>query len=444
MDELLRLAPVSRYGDWEPGKSTPSPRGGARHLSAVLPALSAAIGCPISTAVHRDPSALRHALGLPDVRSAIVVLVDGLGFWNVAMRLGHAPTLRSLMRETANQQPMSTCAPSTTVAAMATFGTGTCPGLTGMAGYTQRDPASGRMIQLIQFKEVVPPDSTANSAAGSANTFSAASRSPRAGSGVTARPNMTSPALDPLDLQREPTVFESLKAAGMRVTSSGLAKFEASPLTQAALRGPDYVANVTPGERVRAAAEAAREPGLTYLYIRDTDKVGHAHGWDSERWIDCFERVDGQLGQLRRLAPKGTLIVVIADHGMVSADSSRRVDIAADPMLAQGVAQVGGEPRSLMLYAEPDEGPEMIAARWRERLGDEARVVTRDEAIEEGLFGPVSERVKPMLGDVIVQAAGHLTLVDTRTQGDKATRLPAVHGSQTMLESDIPFFVDLI
>lgn len=433
MDELLRLAPVARYGDWEPGESSPSPRGGARHLSAVLPALSAAIGCPISTAVHRDSRALQHALGLPDVRSAIVVLVDGLGFWNVAMRLGHAPTLRSLMRETANQRPMSTCEPSTTVAAMATFGTGTCPGLTGMAGYTQRDPATGRMIQLIQFKEVLPPEGQQGGI-----------RPGRTGSGVTARPQYAAPALDPLDLQREPTVFESLQANGVRVTSCGLAKFADSPLTSAALRGPEYVAKVTPGERVRAAAEAAREPGLTYLYIRDTDKIGHAHGWDSERWIDAFERVDGQLAQLRRLAPRGTLIVVLADHGMVTADPAQRIDIAAEPALARGVAQVGGEPRSLMLYAEEGQDPHDIAGRWRNRLGDSARVTLRDEAIDGGLFGPVSDRIRPMLGDIIVQAAGQITLVDTRTQGDKATRLPAVHGSQTMLESDIPFLVDLI
>ena len=94
---------------------------------------------------------------LPDADSAIVVLVDGLGYWNLAMRLGHAPYLRSLMNESANQRPIATCAPSTTVAAMAAFGTGTCPGLTAMAGYTQLEPASHKLIQLIQFKDALAP-----------------------------------------------------------------------------------------------------------------------------------------------------------------------------------------------------------------------------------------------------------------------------------------------
>ena len=414
MDELLRLVPTVGYGDDAPADG----RGGALHLSAVLPALSAAIGHPTPTKVHADPKACQHALGLPDAESAIVVLVDGLGYWNLAMRLGHAPYLRSLMNERANQRPIATCAPSTTVAAMAAFGTGTCPGLTGMAGYTQLEPASHKLIQLIQFKDALAPK--------------------------PANPHMpVPPMVDPLDLQREETVFEKLAAQGVRVTSSGLPKFAKSPLTEAALRGTDYQSNVTPRDRVLAAARAARTPGLTYLYIRDADKVGHNYGWDSEHWVATFEHIDSQLALLRRSAPKGTLIVIVADHGMVQTDMDQRLDIAAEPRLTQGVELIGGEPRSLMLYVKAGEHPQHVADRWQERLGDSALVRTRKQAFEDGLFGPVSDHVAPMIGDVIVQAAGAATFVDSRTQGDKATHLPSVHGSQTMLEMDIPCLIDV-
>ncbi|GDZ19199.1 nucleotide pyrophosphatase [Bifidobacteriaceae bacterium MCC01963] len=412
MDELLRLVPTVTYGDTAAG------RGGALHLSAVLPALSAAIGHPISTKVHPDPQACKKALGLPDATSAIVVLVDGLGYWNLAMRLGHAPYLRSLMNESANQRPIATCAPSTTVAAMATFGTGTCPGLTGMAGYTQLEPNNHKLIQLIQFKDALAPKPV--------------------------NPRITAPPMvDPHDLQREQTVFEKLRRQEVRVTSSGLPKFAGSPLTEAALRGTDYQANVTPRDRVLAAARAARRPGLTYLYIRDADKVGHNYGWDSEHWVAAFEHIDAQLALLKRSASAGTLIVIIADHGMVQTDMDQRLDIATEPSLIHGVELVGGEPRSLMLYAEPGESPDAIADRWRDRLGDAALVRTQEQACADGLFGPVSERIRPILGDVMVQAAGAATFVDSRTQGDKATHLPSVHGSQTMMEMDIPCLIDV-
>ncbi|MDU5944906.1 MAG: alkaline phosphatase family protein, partial [Bifidobacterium longum] len=318
----------------------------------------------------------------------------------------------------ANQRPIATCAPSTTVAAMAAFGTGTCPGLTAMAGYTQLEPASHKLIQLIQFKDALAPK--------------------------PANPHIpVPPMVDPLDLQREETVFEKLAAQEVRVTSSGLPKFSKSPLTEAALRGTDYQSNVTPRDRVLAAARASRTPGLTYLYIRDADKVGHNYGWDSEHWVAAFEHIDAQLALLKRSAPKGTLIVIVADHGMVQTDMDQRIDIAVEPQLTRGVSLVGGEPRSLMLYAEPDERPEDIACRWRDCLQDRALVRTKDEAIADGLFGPVCERVRPMLGDVVVQAAGAVTLVDSRTQGDKATHLPSVHGSQTALEMDIPCLIDM-
>lgn len=442
-NELLRIVPTVAYGDNTNNTKDPAgetsleckqlvgvgsagpgdarrhvgARGGALHLSAVLPAVASAIGYPIATPVHTDPEACQRALGLPDATSAIVVLVDGLGYWNMAMRLGHAPYLRSLMRDSANHRPIATCAPSTTVAAMATFGTGTCPGLTCMAGYTQRNPATGKLVQLIQFKDPLVQSSN---------------------------PHIKPPVvMDPHDLQQEPTVFESLVAQGVRVTSSGLPKFADSPLTQAALRGSDYLGNANPRDRVIAAARASRAPGLTYLYIRDADKVGHNEGCDSAGWIAAFERIDAQLGLLRRSVPNGTLIVIIADHGMVQTDMSQRIDIADEPQLSRGVALVGGEPRSVMLYGEPDADPADIACRWRERLGDLALVRTRQQAIADGLFGPVCERVLPMLGDVIVQAAGAVTIVDSRTQSDKATHLPSVHGSQTMMEMDIPCLIDM-
>ena len=340
-EALLRLTTPATYGD-----GTAS-RGGALHLSSVLPAISDAIGSPVSTRIHANPAAVREALGMPTASSVIVVLVDGLGYWNIASRIGHAPYLRLLLSDSVNQRSISTCTPSTTVAAMATFGTGTFPGLTGMTGYTQRNPHTGQLCQLIQFRDAPEPE----------------------------------------EVQRMPTVFDTLTGRGVRVTSVGLPKFANSPLTRAALRGSDYHGTLSPTGRIRLACEAAREPGLTYLYIRDTDKVGHAYGWDSDRWVGAFEGVDAQLHMIRRRAPRGTLIVITADHGMIQTDPDQRIDVAEHPELAQGVHMVGGEPRAPMLYTDDDTDPEQVAQRWQEVLGDLAQVRTRAQAANAGMFG---------------------------------------------------------
>ena len=174
------------------------------------------------------------------------------------------------------------------------------------------------------------------------------------------------------------------------------------------------------------------------------DKTGHAEGWESEDWVVQFEKIDDQLDTLRRLAPRGTAIVVVADHGMVAADPAERIDIALDPQLTQDVAMVGGEPRSVMLYAGEGCDVAALAERWRTRLAGKAWVRTKDEAVNAGLFGPVSAHTREVLGDVIVQAARNVTLVDSRTQTEGAMSMPGVHGSQTMLEMDVPCIIDMV
>ncbi len=124
MDELLRLVPTVGYGDDAPADR----RGGALHLSAVLPALSAAIGHPAPHQGPRRSQGMPARVGAARCRIGHKVLMDGLGYWNLAMRLGHAPYLRSLMNENANQRPIATCAPSTTVAAMAAIRYRNLPG----------------------------------------------------------------------------------------------------------------------------------------------------------------------------------------------------------------------------------------------------------------------------------------------------------------------------
>ncbi|WP_165496196.1 alkaline phosphatase family protein [Alloscardovia theropitheci] len=379
-------------------------RGAARHLSAVLPAISSAIGTPISTAIHDNPEQLQHDLGLPNVTSAIVVLIDGLGYWNVVERKGHAPYLRNLLSRNNNDRPISTCFPSTTVAAMGVFGTGTCPGLTGMTGYSQINPATRELSQMIKFTGGLVPE----------------------------------------DVQTQPTIFEKLSEQGVRVTTCGMPQFKKSALTRAALRGTLYISGNTAAHRLEAAIKASHMPGLTYLYIRDADKMGHQYGWDDEHWIGVFENIDSQLRTLASRCAPGTLIVITADHGMINSNPSTRIDISEDESLIQGVEQVGGEPRAVALYACEGENPNDIAERWKARLGNRALIMTRDDAVDSGIYGPVSDEVKPYLGDVIAIACDDTTLIDSRTQSDQATRLPSVHGSLTKAELDIPFFVDVL
>jgi hypothetical protein len=112
--------------------------------------------------------------------------------------------------------------------------------------------------------------------------------------------------------------------------------------------------------------------------------------------------------------------------------------VGTDPALAADVALVAGEPRALHVHLVPDADPEVVAARWTDVLGDAAVVLTREQAVGAGLFGPVSAHVGPLLGDLVVATAGRATVVDSRTQTPASMQLVGVHGSLTTAELRVP------
>ncbi|MFE5340793.1 alkaline phosphatase family protein [Isoptericola sp. NPDC056578] len=390
-----------------------APSYGTGSLAAVLPAVAGALGADLTTATGLRSADCRDALGLPSgVRRVVVVLVDGLGLANLAERGGHAPFLRSLA---ADGRSVLSSFPSTTAAALATFGTGTAPGRTGLLGYTQRNPATGGLATTVSWTEQSDP---------------------------YRRTKLSGPMrAEPEDVQREPTVLETLVRRGVRVTSPGPARFAGSGMTRAALRGPRYAAAEGLDAQVGTTVRELREPGLVYLYHGAVDKAGHQHGPQSWQWGDALEETDSELRRLVRSVPKGTLVVVTADHGQVTADLSHQHDVAARPELARDVALLGGEPRAGHVYVAPGADPRDVADRWAAVLGDDALVVLRDDAVAAGWLGPVADHVLPAVGDVLVAARGAATVVDSRLHPSGAREMPGVHGSLTPAEMVVPLLV---
>ena len=238
-----------------------------RHLRRVLPAALDAAGVVLPPGVPGgDPAAARAGLGLPEVARVCVVLVDGLGAHNLDARGGHAPYLRRRSHDEASLR-LTTCAPSTTAAAITTFGTGALPGATGMVGYEARDPARGTAMSLIAWEDTT----------------------------LTPRSVQTVPTLAERAAERSP--------GARRPVSIGPARFVGSGLTEAALRGWEPRTAESLPQRVDATVAALREPAVavTYLYWGDLDHAGHEHGWTSDAWVAELEHLDAELGRLARI-----------------------------------------------------------------------------------------------------------------------------------------------
>jgi hypothetical protein len=137
--------------------------------------------------------------------------------------------------------------------------------------------------------------------------------------------------------------------------------------------------------------------------------------------------------------PSDTAVYVTADHGMVDAPHALRIDLAHDAELAAGVRHAGGEPRALQLYCEPGAAAD-VEQTWRERVGERAWIRTRDQAVEQGWFGPVGPDNMARIGDVVVAMRDNFAIVDSRRARPQLLALVGLHGSLTADESAVPLF----
>ncbi|WP_338752056.1 alkaline phosphatase family protein [Janibacter alittae] len=361
-------------------------------LDRVLPSVATSLGVPDLAKAGDRP--------LAPARRTVVVLVDGLGAQLLARRGGHAPFLRRLLQDPQRAVQLDCGFPSTTATSMGSFGTGTLTGVHGLVGYEAYDPGTDTVFNELSWED----------------------------------------GPEPHRWQPHPTVFEAAQDAGIAVTRIGPGYFDGSGLTNAALRGGAFIAARSLAERVDATVTAVRAVprSLVYLYWGDVDKIGHVHGSDSWQWGEELEEVDAQLARLANLLPPDTSLHITADHGMVDVPLDARPDIAEEPDLDAGVRHVSGEPRCLQLHVEDGALQDVLSA-WRSRLGDDAHVITGEQAIEAGWFGPVTDGVRPRIGDVIAAMTGPVAVVDSRRHRPLLRGLIGVHGSITAEEVAIPW-----
>ncbi|MHC6231228.1 alkaline phosphatase family protein [Arthrobacter sp. MMS24-T111] len=375
----------------------PAPAYGHRSVAEVLTSAAASLGV----------EGFDNTLGLPAASRVCVVLADGLGRNLLKQKAAHTPFLRSVVQAGQGDVPvwLDSAFPSTTAAALASFGTGLSAGQHGMVGYDVLDPGQDKVVNLLGNWD---------------------------------------PGVDPATWQPFPTVFERV-AGQADVSTVSLAQFNGSPMTRAALRGGRFISGTTAHARTGAAADAmaGAGPSLMYFYVNELDKAGHRYGCRSEQWEHQLEELDATVKRLNSSLPAGTTILLTADHGMLDISESQRIDFSADSALVDGVRHTAGEPRMVHLYLEDTHrdgtaGRERLVAAWKARFGDRVWAFTREEAIAGGLFGDVRPAVEGRIGDVMIAARDAVALYDGRRMRPSAMEVVGQHGSLTKAEREVP------
>lgn len=368
------------------------PAYGESTLADVVPALAASLGV----------DGWSDALGLPASDRWVLLLVDGLGAHNLAAALEEAPFLASLLAEDASTT-VTSGAPSTTATSITSLGTALPPGQHGIAGYAFRNPVDGGYLNALTWAD----------------------------------------GLSALDVQPRLTSFERLSRQGVTLTSVSPARFAGTGLTECALRGARF--HPVPDEddhpaRIQWTVDGAAsgDSSLVYLYERSLDHTGHGMGWQTEHWRAALRRIDALARDLREALPDDVRLLVTGDHGMIDSPPERWVVVEDVPHLADDLTLLAGEGRFRQLYCEPRD-LDAVAARWRAVMGDRAWVVTREEAVESGWFGPVDRRLADRWGDVMVVCRDDWAVM-TRRQ-PKEFGLVGMHGSLTEFEMRVPVLV---
>ena len=326
----------------------------------------------------------------------VLILIDGMGQDAIDKYGDQFPIFDELKQV----KKLYTNFPSTTATSLSTLGTGVLPGVHGMLGYTVRVPRSdNRLLNALKWDERV----------------------------------------DPVMWQKVPTLFERAVLAGVSVTHVAAKRYEGSGFTQAALRGAKYVGANGVDEMATAVSAALKpQPSFVYTYLNTLDSAGHSDGVGSDKWLTALQQVSEFITKVKQLAPAGTRIWVTSDHGMVN--STEQVILGQDNKLLENVTLIGGEPRARHIYIKEGAESETII-QWQEFFGYKARILSKDTAIKDGLFGPVvSEDSHDRLGDLIAIANNDLILVDPARVREESSMV-GHHGGVTDIEVEIPLLL---
>lgn len=360
-----------------------------RGLNRILPAIASQFGI----------AGQKDTLGLPRASRYVVVMVDGLGWRQLLANPGVATHLDQLAE---NSEPISCGVPSTTSASLTSLGTGQEPGQHGIVGYRFRNPENGKCMNALSWAK---------------------------------GPN------DVGQFQPFPTWFHQMAKAGVGTANVALQKFNGSALTQCAMHGADFHGYSEDEEqdlsaKIRLTVEATHTAQVVYLYERMLDAVGHASGAGSWQWLQQLAVVDDLVLGLREALADDVCLIITGDHGMVNVDPAKSIIMEDYPEIG-GWDIFAGEARFRHLYTER---PVELQKQLADFLGDRAWVFTREEGMEQGLFGPVREDVAPRLGDVMVAMRDRWVMLTRNYPVELG--MAGVHGSLTPDEMLVPLLVD--
>ena len=371
-----------------------------------------------------DPPPLRDldpAL-LDGARQIIVVLADGLGWWQLELltRSGAMPFVadiveRARRRDHAQLIEASTIFPSTTAAALTTMHTARSPQEHGNLAYFCWVPEFRQVTQMLRWGRAQD----------------------RRGS------YFDDARLDPRRFVRVPSIHSRLRERGVvtYVIEPDIFRNEAmNRMHSAEARYLGYMLPTTMGVRIRellVSRPHGTAPAYAYAYWSGIDSTAHVYGPRSAETAAEAASLDLNLRRaLGDRAAGDTLVILTADHGHAETDPEKLIGLVDDAELAPLLRHpLAGEPRLVFIHTTHAA---LVRDHLETRWPGAFTFIDREEAIAAGLFGSGDpSAVRERVGEVcaLLDADRGASIVRV---GGEVVRHRGSHGGMTADEMRIP------
>ncbi|MGP8078039.1 MAG: alkaline phosphatase family protein [Thermoplasmata archaeon] len=364
-----------------------------------------------SLAADLDPFSGRRPEG-----PIVVMLADGFG-WFPFDRWTRSPGNAARAQWGRLARAMTTVFPTTTVPALVSLSSGSCPAQNGVVGFRQFLPGFGVVANLLKMTPV----------------------------GVAHPETLVGADWTPSLISSGPSIFRR-GAPGVALSREA---FRESGFTRLLYDGAEFVPYSTASDLAHLLADLIGRPTpprLIYTYWDELDTVHHRRGphdrlftFEADRLAHLLAYVAGEVDPARARA---TTMIVTADHGQVPIDPARQVRVDLLPDLAAEMARpLAGDRRAGYFAALPGREGALREALER-HVPPGSEIVPMERALRAGLFGPppYHPEIRDRLGDflVLVPVPTGLTSLPPGTRPSSQAQFLGGHGGLTPEELLVP------
>ena len=369
-----------------------------------------------------------------EINHVVFLIVDGFGYdqLQTVMADGDAPELAiACSSPQAFFIPATSVFPSTTATALTSAATAHAPAQHGIVGTRAYVREVGGIVDFGRWKPGVSPSSTPYSDS----------------------------QLNPETFVPVPNLYLTLEAAGVDVGIVNWHHFRDTSVSRMTTGGSQagkkgYIGYLTPIDgfvnlRDRLLNLPEQTKSFTHLYVPNLDSAAHRYGPLSPGYRAEVAGLDFVMKRELFDPLRGRsdiVLLLVADHGQRTIEPDKVLWLNYHPDLTKLLrSPIAGESQARFLYVRPGQ-EEAVIAYVQTHLADRFLALSKNNAIQLGLFGLPEQKPTETIGDRI----GDLILIpqngwscfqhvgETKPEDCKTT-IVGTHGGVTRAEMLIPF-----